>query len=448
VRVIMIAADHVVNGVDYEYTVGSPRYAWLASAIDAARTAGIPWVVVGAHKPCLSASDGCSAGEDLMHLLVEKRVDLFLAGHHHNYQRSKQLRLDPATCPALPASGYDADCVADDGGDGAYAKGEGLVTVIAGSFGVSPSSVDASDPEAPYFARTNGTANGFVRYAVSADRIDASFVASTGTFSDTFSIVGGPPPPPDTTPPSVPQGLVGTPVNGTTVELSWEPSSDDVGVHHYDVLRDGTVLATSATTAYTDATVAPGSTHVYAVRAVDAAGNASAASAPVSVTTPAGTGTSLVFAPTADTYVSEGNPTANFGAAKKFAVDARPQEHALLRFAVTGVGTAPVVRASLRLYNTNGSSMGGSVFPVADTSWDESAVTWNTAPPAGPAPAGSLGAVTAGTWYEVDVSSIVSGDGVYSMRLITTSSNGADYTSREGTSGFGPELVVELGEPP
>ncbi|HEX6131896.1 MAG TPA: DNRLRE domain-containing protein, partial [Actinomycetota bacterium] len=274
------------------------------------------------------------------------------------------------------------------------------------------------------------------------------FVASTGAFSDAFSIVAGPPPPPDTTPPSVPQGLVGTPVNGTTVGLSWQPSTDDVGVHHYDVLRDGAALATSATTAYTDATVVPGATHVYAVRAVDAAGNASAASIPVSVTTPAGTGASLVFGPSADTYVSQANPTANFGGAKRFAVDASPQEHALLRFAVTGVGAAPVVGATLRLYNTNGSSMGGSVFPVADTSWNESTVTWNTAPPAGPAPAGSLGAVTAGTWYEVDVSSIVTGDGVYSMRLITTSSNGADYTSREGASGFAPELVVEPGAPP
>ncbi len=442
VRVIMIAADHTVSGINYDYTVGSARYQWLSATIDGARAAQIPWVAVGTHKPCLSASGGCSGGEDLTNLLVEKRVDLVLNGHHHNYQRSKQLQLDPSTCPAIPAIGTDIDCVQDDGADDSYTKGAGPVFVIAGSFGAGLSSIDPADPEAPYFARTNGTSFGFVSYAMTRDRLDATFVASSGTFSDSFSILAGAAQP-DIAPPTVPTGLIGSASSGTTVSLTWQPSTDDVGVDHYDVFRDGAQLASTPSTSYSDATVSPGATHAYSVRAVDAAGNASALSGTVTVTTSAA-GATLTFEPVADTYVSETNPTTSYGSSSKFAVDGSPREHALMKFAVSGVGSTPILSAKLRLYNTNGSSFGGLFFPVADAMWGET-TTWNTAPAAGPIAVASLGAVTAGTWYEVDLTSFITGDGVYSLRVTSTSSNGADYTSRQGTAGFHPQLVVVLG---
>ena len=39
----------------WSYAAGTPRYNWTAAAIDGARAAGIPWVVVGMHKPCLTS---------------------------------------------------------------------------------------------------------------------------------------------------------------------------------------------------------------------------------------------------------------------------------------------------------------------------------------------------------------------------------------------------------
>ena len=45
-------------------------------------------------------------------------------------------------------------------------------------------------------------------------------------------------------------------------------------------------------------------------------------------------------------------------------------------------------------------------------------------------------------WYEVDVSSLVTGDGSYSLKVLSTSGNGADYSSREGTNK--PQLVLTV----
>jgi len=50
--------------------------------------------------------------------------------------------------------------------------------------------------------------------------------------------------------------------------------------------------------------------------------------------------------------------------------------------------------------------------------------------------------VAAGNWYEVDMSALVRGDGVVNLRVTTTNSNGADYVSKEGAPGFGPQLIV------
>jgi chitodextrinase len=89
----------------------------------------------------------------------------------------------------------------------------------------------------------------------------------------------------DTSPPTQPGTPTATLVTASQVSLSWSASTDDVGVLRYDVLRNGSVVGTSAGTTFTDTTVAPGTTYTYAVRAFDAAGNFST-SGSSSVTTP------------------------------------------------------------------------------------------------------------------------------------------------------------------
>jgi chitodextrinase len=63
----------------------------------------------------------------------------------------------------------------------------------------------------------------------------------------------------------------------------------------YDVYRDGAKVGTTATTSYTDTGLSAGSTYSYTVKAKDAAGNVSAASAAASVTTPAGNTATIYY---------------------------------------------------------------------------------------------------------------------------------------------------------
>jgi chitodextrinase len=87
----------------------------------------------------------------------------------------------------------------------------------------------------------------------------------------------------DATPPSTPNGLQATVQKGRKVALSWNASTDNVGVAGYDVLRNGVRISQPSGTSYTDR---PGrGTFTYQVRARDAAGNLSGLSGGITVTT-------------------------------------------------------------------------------------------------------------------------------------------------------------------
>ncbi|MFB9689932.1 discoidin domain-containing protein [Amycolatopsis plumensis] len=92
----------------------------------------------------------------------------------------------------------------------------------------------------------------------------------------------------DTQAPTTPAGLTAGTATATSVPLTWGAATDNVGVTGYDILRNGSAVATSATTSYTDTGLAPATSYTYAVRARDAAGNVSAASTPITVKTAAG----------------------------------------------------------------------------------------------------------------------------------------------------------------
>ena len=76
--------------------------------------------------------------------------------------------------------------------------------------------------------------------------------------------INGTVPPADTEAPTTPSDLTGTAVSGNEVELSWSPSTDNVGVSGYEIYS-GTnpsslvLLATVTGTGYVDTTVSPGS---------------------------------------------------------------------------------------------------------------------------------------------------------------------------------------------
>ncbi|MFJ1754776.1 cellulase family glycosylhydrolase [Kitasatospora sp. NPDC088134] len=90
--------------------------------------------------------------------------------------------------------------------------------------------------------------------------------------------------------PSVPGGLTVTGSTASSVSLSWTASTDDTAVTGYDVYRGGVKVASVTGTSYSDSGLSAATTYSYTVRAKDAAGNVSAASAAVSATTSPGGG--------------------------------------------------------------------------------------------------------------------------------------------------------------
>jgi RHS repeat-associated protein len=103
-------------------------------------------------------------------------------------------------------------------------------------------------------------------------------------------------PPPDTTPPSVPSGLSATAGSASRVDLSWTASTDNTAVQGYRIYRDGSLLATTASTTYADTPVAGSTTFSYTLAAIDGAGNASAQSGTAGATTPAASGSAYAYA--------------------------------------------------------------------------------------------------------------------------------------------------------
>ncbi|UVJ37933.1 metallophosphoesterase [Arthrobacter sp. CJ23] len=195
VRFVMISPGIPFPDGTWDYSAGSPRFNWTAAAIDGARAASIPWVVVGMHTPCISVGKyGCVSGKSLTNLLLGKKVDLVLNGHEHMYQRSKQLAPSPG-CAGLVPDAYNAACVRDS--DIALVKGAGTVFATVGTGGVPLRDVNAADGEARYFAASSGLnsnpSHGYLDLQFTSTTLNAAFVATTGTFNDSFTIAAASP---------------------------------------------------------------------------------------------------------------------------------------------------------------------------------------------------------------------------------------------------------------
>ncbi|WP_030613019.1 cellulase family glycosylhydrolase [Streptomyces fulvoviolaceus] len=95
--------------------------------------------------------------------------------------------------------------------------------------------------------------------------------------------------PGDTQAPTTPGTPTASAVTATSANLSWTAATDNVGVAGYDVVRVGgtseTTVAASTTNSVTVSGLTAATTYTFAVYARDAAGNRSARSATVNVTT-------------------------------------------------------------------------------------------------------------------------------------------------------------------
>ena len=100
----------------------------------------------------------------------------------------------------------------------------------------------------------------------------------------------------DTTAPSIPTSLTSSNITQTSATISWSASTDNIGVTGYKIFNNGTQVGTSTTTSYSLTGLTAGTTYSITIQAYDAAGNTSASSTTLSLTTTAAaTFTELYF---------------------------------------------------------------------------------------------------------------------------------------------------------
>lgn len=123
-------------------------------------------------------------------------------------------------------------------------------------------------------------------YEYQVDAIDAAGNTSPASNILTVSTTE-----PDVSPPSSPASFSANSDSATSVSLSWNESTDNMGVVSYILRRDGSEIVTidHPNTTYSDGGLTPETTYSYTLTAVDAAGNQSNSSA-ANATTQSGAG--------------------------------------------------------------------------------------------------------------------------------------------------------------
>lgn len=130
---------------------------------------------------------------------------------------------------------------------------------------------------------TGLTASTAYSFSVKAKDAAGNISASSTTVNITTTSAG------DAAAPSIPTGLVASNITQTGCTLSWTASTDNVSVTGYDVYQ-GTTLKTSVTATTASVTGLTAATlYSFSVRAKDAAGNTSASSTAINVTTASAT---------------------------------------------------------------------------------------------------------------------------------------------------------------
>jgi hypothetical protein len=396
---------------------GSAQYDYVQSVLTDPNNPPPPCIVTYFQNPAINRKGIVSKRLAMWTLLTDNGGDLVFVGNSHNMSQYKPLNDQLA----LPSQG-DAT----------------MVEMISGAGGHAMSAAFPSDPKLDW---SKGKTAGAVYMTLDNARNGGTPTTLSWAYRDTKGNVlhsgardcgAGPTP------------------SGPTVS-GFSPTSGSVGT---SVVITGSRFTGATDVAFNGVSVGVGNFTVDSDSQITAIVPAGATSGPVSVTagttatsstsfTVIGSGAVLTFTPDADTYVESDTPTTNYGLKPAVKIDNSPTKSGLLRFTVSGVGGGSVASAALRLYCTDASTDGGTVYSVLDNTWGESTVNWNTAPAAG-SELGSLGPVTAGAWVSVDVTPFVTGDGTYSMEIAKSTANAAFFSSKEGTPGFAAQLVVTL----
>lgn len=136
---------------------------------------------------------------------------------------------------------------------------------------------------------TDGGLPADTAYSYTVVAVDNAGNRSAATAQVAASTLPAVKPEEDAAAPSRPSGLTAGNVTTSAATLAWTASTDNVGVTKYEVYRNGQLIGTTVSLTFSDSGLSASTAYSYAVAALDAAGNRSAESAALTVTTKAET---------------------------------------------------------------------------------------------------------------------------------------------------------------
>jgi hypothetical protein len=230
---------------------GSAMLTWLEN--DLAST-NQPWVVAYWHHPPYSKG---SHDSDVEAELVQMRanvnpilesagVDLVLTGHSHSYERSFLLDGHYGTSSAFTSAMKKDGGNGREDGTGAYRKAtfamaphEGTVYVVAGTSG----QVSGGTLNHPAMYTSMSVAGSLV-LDVNGNRLDTTFLDSTGARRDYFTILKGAT---ATAPPAAPGALAAAAISPGWIRIRWVDNATNEAGFEIQRSRDGATFTTVTT---------------------------------------------------------------------------------------------------------------------------------------------------------------------------------------------------------
>lgn len=178
---------HVLTmSTEQNFAKGSPQYNFVLKDLENANSdPSIKWIIVTMHIPLYASPNtcgapGCSGDKDLRdsyHQVFDKYgVDLVLAGHVHNYERTYPLTYNSQN----PSNPTITSC-----DKSTYTNPDGEIYAIVGTGGENLHGLS----DKSYFVSTQQDSKfGILNLHMSADSLEAKFIDNSGSIFDRFTI--------------------------------------------------------------------------------------------------------------------------------------------------------------------------------------------------------------------------------------------------------------------
>ncbi len=373
-------------------TPTSSQYQWLQQDL---ATNVQACTIVYYHQPLynIGPEGPTPAMASMWSLMAQYGVSIVLNGHDHDYQRWVPLDGNGNPSPT------------------------GITEFIAGGGGHGLLTIANSDSRVAYSNYLNPAAFGVLLLKLSGNGANYSYHSSNGSILDTGFV------------PCV--NAASTSTSTATIAATNTPT----------LTSSDTQIATSTSTPIPTATATQAATSSFTPTPT-----ATPTTTQIPINTPAFTPTatigtsSVTFVPVVDTYVNAGSTTTNYGSSTTIRLDSSPDNHAYLRFNVSGFAGSTISKVLLKLYANNSNSSGIRAFSVADNTWGELTMNYTNAPFLS-AQLASSGSFSSASWVTLDITSYINSDGSYSIGVTNLSSTAISVNSRESGANA-PQLVI------